>query len=700
VNFSSLSRPRVWVLLIFITLVAALLRFYQLGAQSLWDGEIFTLLFAKYSWADLLPSVSVFSAHPPLWFVLSKIAVSLGWNETMLRAPAAFAGILSVPAMYVLGKRFFDTGVGLIGATLLALSPIDVIFSQNARNYSLFVLLVILLVYAAYRALSPSPFGKTVIARWRAERTTASSPSAHSISPLGDCFAKTARNDILRRSPSGGEIGWWFLFVFCALAGLYTHYLFVLPLVGTVLGIAITLMKNAARQAGGWKDVRHWWGRALVSARPFLIALIAIVAFYLPWTPTVGSAFLTRQLNREAGQDEDNAAFTAQDIPRLLKDFSGDATWGLVLLAALAVIGIVAAWRTQKRAALFWFGASLLLPIVVMVLLAPRRLPAKYLIYILPAYLLFAAQGIVAIAEFVAGCFGARERRAFAPAVALLILLVIAMLPNMPYWNGTQTIFTGKGWMVVDVWRPWRDAAASVTAHAVPGDFILFPDEARALTARSVTPYFSDAFLDRIYNAPPSGHAWWVSEAQDVPPENKQSAWQENYGEVVVQRIDRARPLQEIALPNASFEDGFKGWDKANNEAEYSLAQEQAVNGSSSARVTMHEPHSTRLHSTSFPVTPGKLYRVTAYIRAPIIGFYTVSPQLDVTFPGSKDNPRGLSRIPTLVHSDKPGWWLAVNDGIVPEDAKTARVDFILRDYARDLGATSWIDDVRVWLEP
>src|SRR5581483_1873428 len=107
---------------------------------------------------------------------------------------------------------------------------------------------------------------------------------------------------------------------------------FVLPLAGTVLGIALKLIQDAARQAGSWKSVGRWWGIALVSARPFLSALIAIVALYLPWTPTVGSAFLTRQLTREGGQDEDTAAFTVQDVPRLLKDFSGDATWGLVLM--------------------------------------------------------------------------------------------------------------------------------------------------------------------------------------------------------------------------------------------------------------------------------------------------------------------------------------------------------------------------------
>ncbi len=115
--------------------------------------------------------------------------------------------------------------------------------------------------------------------------------------------------------------------------------------------------------------------------------------------------------------------------------------------------------------------------------------------------------------------------------------------------------------------------------------------------------------------------------------------------------------------------------------------------------MTLKGPNFAALRSSEFPVTPGKLYRVTAYVRAPTIGFYTTSPQLVVNFDQARDRPPRRTRLATLLPSDKPGWVLMVNDGIVPADATRARVELVFRDYAYELGRTSWVDEVRVWLE-
>jgi hypothetical protein len=270
----------------------------------------------------------------------------------------------------------------------------------------------------------------------------------------------------------------------------------------------------------------------------------------------------------------------------------------------------------------------------------------------------------------------------------------------MPYWNGTESVFTGKGWAVVDDWRPWREAAASVKARAMPGDFVMFPEESRALTARSMLPYLDEAFMTRLFSAPPTGRAWWVSQVEDVPPGNE--GWvkdEETFGQLVVQQLERPARFQEFPLVNASFEDGFKGWDKPGNAAQWSREEEWVVDGSASAGVTLRQPRFARLRSTPFGVTPGKLYRVTAYVKDPTIGFYTVSPQLFVNFYADSDTPPRRTRLATLLPSDRPGWMLMVNDGIIPADAKDARIEFLFREYANALGPTSYVDDVRVWLE-
>lgn len=653
-----LSRFYEWTILIVLVWLAAFLRFAYLGEQSLWDGEIFTLLFTQFDWNIFIQSVSTFSAHPPLWFALTKIVTTLGWNEMLLRVPAAFAGIASVPALYALGKRMVDTRVGVLSAALLAFSPLDVIFSQNARNYAFFVLLTILLLYGAYRGVQ----------------------------------TRRAR--------------WWLVFIFSALAGLYTHYLFVLPLAGTVLAIALKLIYDAMRHVGSWKNVRAWWSIALGQARWFLIALIALAALYLPWTPTVGSAFLDRQLTREASNEDETTALTWQDAPRLLKDFSGDASWGMALFASLAVIGIVSAWRGgaapahKTRAALFWFGISIVLPILLTVLLAPRRLPAKYLIYVLPAYLLLVAYGIVSVAEFARAFFLKSEQRAWALQCGIVALLAFASIPNMPYWNGRQTVFNGKGWAVVDEWKPWRAAANYVIAHAAPGDAVLFPVEARALTARSVVPYFDQTFLKKLYGAPPTGRVWWVSELKDVPPGNASRVRvEQRFEPVVIQELEPAPQMERVAIANASFEEGLNGWEKSNDAVQWVQDTAQAVEGNASARVTQRGAYGTTMRSNEFPVQPGKLYRVSAYVKLPTVGFYTASPQLFVNFYEPNNRIPRRTRLATLVPTEHPDWVMMLADGTVPEDATTARVEFVFRDYAFAFQPTTWLDDVVVWME-
>jgi hypothetical protein len=270
----------------------------------------------------------------------------------------------------------------------------------------------------------------------------------------------------------------------------------------------------------------------------------------------------------------------------------------------------------------------------------------------------------------------------------------------MPYWNGAETIFTGEGWLVVDEWKPWRAVAERVTARAGAGDMILFPDEARALTARSVVPYFDDAFLNEVYGAPPNGRVFWVSEAQDIETTRRAPILtNEMLGPVVIQEWQPGRAFRQVDVPNAGFEEGFKNWTKSNVQAQWSRDELVKVEGSASAAVTLLKADNAPLRSEVFEVTPGKLYRVTAYVKNPTFGFYTVSPQLFIIFYEAGDKPPRRTRLPTVVASDRPDWSLMVSDGIVPEDARSARVELLFREYAKGLNPTSWVDQVRVWVE-
>jgi hypothetical protein len=54
---------------------------------------------------------------------------------------SAFFGVLAIPMIYVVGRKFFNEEAGLVGALILALSSFNVYNSQEARMHNLTVLL-------------------------------------------------------------------------------------------------------------------------------------------------------------------------------------------------------------------------------------------------------------------------------------------------------------------------------------------------------------------------------------------------------------------------------------------------------------------------------------------------------------------------------------------------------------------------------
>jgi uncharacterized membrane protein len=91
-----------------------------------------------------------------LYYCLLRLWVNLGESEFVLRSLSALAGVLAVGLVYVLGKRLFDTKVGLIGAALLATNSFHIQYSQEARAYSLMVLLTALSSLFFLRAIGHS----------------------------------------------------------------------------------------------------------------------------------------------------------------------------------------------------------------------------------------------------------------------------------------------------------------------------------------------------------------------------------------------------------------------------------------------------------------------------------------------------------------------------------------------------------------
>jgi mannosyltransferase len=164
------ERPRArlagyWPLLA-LTLLAAAIRLSTLDLQSFWYDEAFTPVHVLHPslWATLR-SVVHSENTPPLWYVIAWAdSRVLGTGEIALRLPSALAGIATVPVAWAIGAELEGRHGGhsrraaAVCAVLVAVNPLFVWYSQEARAYGLFVLMGALTMLCFLRVeREPSP---------------------------------------------------------------------------------------------------------------------------------------------------------------------------------------------------------------------------------------------------------------------------------------------------------------------------------------------------------------------------------------------------------------------------------------------------------------------------------------------------------------------------------------------------------------
>jgi uncharacterized membrane protein len=175
--FSSLQARFDFPLLLLWTVIGGVFRFTQLTAKPPWTDEFATLVFSLGNDFKSVPLNQIISIntllqplqvnpdatiatvvslliyednHPPLYFVLAHLWMKLFPSTgeyvdlSVARSLPALFGVISIPAIYFLGKVAFNSRlVGLLSAAMMAVSPYAIFLAQEARHYTLAILLVI-----------------------------------------------------------------------------------------------------------------------------------------------------------------------------------------------------------------------------------------------------------------------------------------------------------------------------------------------------------------------------------------------------------------------------------------------------------------------------------------------------------------------------------------------------------------------------
>jgi mannosyltransferase len=136
--------------------IAAALRFWHLGQQSLWADEFASLLNALLSLAEIPAQALRHDAfEPPLYFwLLHGVIRTAGSSEWALRLLSALAGTATIPVVWLLIRDLIRRPrIANTTALLLATNPLHVWYSQEARPYALLVLLGSAALLCLVRAL-------------------------------------------------------------------------------------------------------------------------------------------------------------------------------------------------------------------------------------------------------------------------------------------------------------------------------------------------------------------------------------------------------------------------------------------------------------------------------------------------------------------------------------------------------------------
>lgn len=130
-----------------ILLLGAALRLPALLHAGLWRDEAYLYVeLSAPAFGEFFHRLVLTEYFPPLYFLLMYVwSAFTGFSEAALKFPSFACSILTIAAVYRLGRVAHDARTGLLAAFLCAIMPVSIAPAADARPYSLLALIVTLL---------------------------------------------------------------------------------------------------------------------------------------------------------------------------------------------------------------------------------------------------------------------------------------------------------------------------------------------------------------------------------------------------------------------------------------------------------------------------------------------------------------------------------------------------------------------------
>ena len=204
--------------LLFLLVAAFSVRAYDIGTRGLWYDELQSVTHAILPVQSLLASVGQFDPHPPLYYLQLHFWILLGTTDAQIKLNSVLWSLAALLSLAHVSKEAFGAQRSLTATALFAFAPFAVIYSQEARMYSMLMCLSIGQFYVLYLILK----NRITVGRWVALlAVTLAILYSHGAAfliflPLSLCFLMHIRSDSGRSKEQ--ILAWLLLFLILILS--------------------------------------------------------------------------------------------------------------------------------------------------------------------------------------------------------------------------------------------------------------------------------------------------------------------------------------------------------------------------------------------------------------------------------------------------------------------------------------------------
>lgn len=136
--------PIHWLALALIFIAAVALRLHCLACKPFWFDEAFSVEIARIDWENFLHLLWWREANMSLYYLLLRGWLHVGHSPFLVRVLSVVISAGALAAIYWFARSLYDRRVALVATALLAVNAFDIRYAQEARSYSLFLLLATL----------------------------------------------------------------------------------------------------------------------------------------------------------------------------------------------------------------------------------------------------------------------------------------------------------------------------------------------------------------------------------------------------------------------------------------------------------------------------------------------------------------------------------------------------------------------------